>query len=494
MTAYKKNLLTFLFLAILLSSCRLGPTYHPPSVEVPEEWKTPVSKDADAPCVAVFWEVFDDEILNELERQAVDCNPSLYAALERVVEARAIAGVSLSNLYPQINLQPSYSNTGTLFKLYGLSAIPIPQLTNINPILRIHQLQYYLPFTANYELDLWGKLRGQYESACLSYQAEEEAFRTALITLTTDLAANYFNLRSLDAELQFLQETIALRHKDLELIESRYKAGLSNALDVADATLQLADTESIYEDTVRQRGLLENALATMVGTPASLFCLPPNPLHAEPPVIPSGIPSEILFQRPDIAEAERKIASENALIGVAYASYFPSISLTGTLGFFSPDLKHFLTWQGRLWSYGFNAAQMIFDGCRTYSNVQAAWSRFRRASDNYQQEVLTAFEEVENALTNIEQQARQSEKLKTAVDAASTTSRLSLNRYKSGLINYMDVVQSERLELDAKRNFINLLGQRYVSTIAFIKALGGTWSFEPHPENSFQPSSEEPCG
>jgi len=466
-------------LLILLAGCRLGPRYELPPLDIPEEWKYAEQTLPNIPCNCFWWEVFEDGILNELEAQAVANNPNLYVALERVAEARALAGVSRADHFPQLSLNPGYSNTATLFKLYGISGIPAITALGIKPIVRAHEMQYYLPLNLTYEIDLWGKLQGQFDSAVFNAQAKEEAFRTSLLTLTTDLAANYFNLRALDAEIQLLEETVALRQKSLDLTSSRYRAGLTNQIDVTRASLELSNVEAELQDTIRQRTLFENGIATLAGVPASLFNLAANPLHQPPPTIPSGIPSGILLQRPDIAELERNMASEHALIGVAYASYLPSLSLTGAIGYFSPTYKDFMTWFSRYWSFAGGSVQPVFDGWRISSNVAASWARFGEASASYQQQVLTAFQEVEDALSSIERREKQAQDLNHSAQFSTQTTHLTTRRYTSGLVNYLDVVDSERSELDAKRNLAILLGQRYISTIDLIKALGGSWVLPP---------------
>lgn len=463
--------------AVCLTGCRLGPAYSPPRALVPEEWKTEEipGDETLSGNICNFWEVFNDTTLNDLEEQAIKNNPNLYIALERVCEAKALTCIERSKLFPQATLDPAYSSTGTLFKLYGLSDFPQILGSGIKPIIRVHEMQYLLPLNLNYELDLFGKLRGGYEAAFLNAESKEAAYYTALLSLTTDLAANYFNLRSLDLQIELLLETIEARKKGLELTSSRFNKGLINYIDVSSAMLELANTEAEYQDSVRQRELFENAIAALLGMPASLFCLPSNPLRELPPNIPAGIPSEVLFQRPDIAEAERTMASQHAEIGVAYASFLPAISLTGTLGFFSPDLRDFLSWKSRLWLIGANASQTIFDAGKNICNAEVAWSRFLQSTGTYQQTVLTAFQEVEDALNNLEQQAKQSTFLASATSAAAKTLTLAEQRYKNGLVTYLEVVDSERSQLQAERNLANLLGQRYISTIQLIKALGGSF-------------------
>lgn len=471
----KSSIFVLLIPALLFAGCRLGPAYQLACVETPEEWKAAVASPTAASCVDNWWEIFEDDLLDSLEQQALENNPNLSVALEHVFEARAIAGVSRADLFPQLNLNPAYSDTGTLFKLYGIP----PGLSNFIPgflqILRVHEFQYFLPVNLSYEVDLWGKYRGLYDSAVFNSEAVVEAYRTSLLTVTSDLASHYFNMRSADAQIEILQRTRELNQNFVKLTRDRFTKGLVSNLDVASAELQLSNTEAEYYDVVRQRNLFENAIAALVGMPASDLRIEAQPLLQTPPIIPVGIPSTILEQRPDIAEAERKMASEHAQIGVAYASFFPSLSLTGSLGYNSPDLHQFLSWKSRYWEMGATSSQFLFDANRRCSNLEIAWARFREAEGSYQQVVLTAFQEVEDALTNIEFQEKQMASLGRSVQAANLTRTLSTNRYKSGLVNYLDVITSDQNELVARRNYQNILGQRYQSTIQLIKALGGSW-------------------
>lgn len=460
-----------MLLFAMVCSCRLGPQYTPPEVSVPEQWKGETVECT--PCVDYWWEVFEDETLSELIWCALENSPNLYAALEKVVEARALAGVSGADLYPQLTLNPAYSTTGELFKLFLPGTIP--NGFNFPSVFRIHQMVYNLPLNLSYQLDLWGKLHSQYDAAFFTAEAQEEAFHTAQLTLTTDLASDYFLMRSLDAQIEVLEGTLASQRKGLELATDRYEKGLAIYSDVSNATYALYNSEATYQDLVRQRALQENAIAVLVGELASEFCLENNPLQYPPPPVPAGLPADILLQRPDLAELERRMAAENALIGAAYASYFPSIQLTGTLGWFSPDAHDFMSWISRFWSMGANAAETVFDGGRLNDNLLAACARFGQAEGNYQQGVVQALREVEDALNNLEMEAKQSISLETASEAATKTAQLSTSRYQNGLVNYLEVVQNEQTDLDARRTLAALLGVRYLSTVQLIKALGGSW-------------------
>lgn len=475
MFEFKNPYYPFLLL-VLVCSCRLGPEYKQPEVEAPSYWKQAQEVCRVPTFEGLWWEVFQDETLNCLEQQAVANNPNLFAALDRVAQARAIAGVDRAALYPQLNLNPAYTNTGQLFKIYlpnGGSFLP----ANIPTIYRIHQLQYTMPLNMSYELDLWRKLRGQFDSAVLNAQAQEENLQVALLTLTTDLAADYYTLRMLDLMLNVYEENLDIIGKNLNLIQSRFDKGLVSELDVVTAQQELTENQAAYYDTIRQRVLQENAIAALIGLPAPEFSLARMPLAGPPPSVQASLPSEVLLQRPDLRVAERSMASQHALIGVAYASFFPSIHLTGILGFSSPDLRQFLHWKSRLWSMGMNAAQPIFDGGLNEANLELAYAEYHESLHNYQQKVLTAFKEVEDALTDVESQSREYEHYAASFGFAEKRMQLTMKRYVGGLSNYLDVLDSERTRIQTETNLVNVLGQRYLSTIQLIKALGGSWSF-----------------
>ena len=236
---------------------------------------------------------------------------------------------------------------------------------------------YDTPFLVNYELDLWGKYRSVYQSSLRNVEAQEQAYRSALLTLTTDLASSYFNVRTLDMTSDFLAATLENRRKNLELSQSRFDKGLIGYIDVTNDQVALTNAEADYDESIRLRNLQENRIAALIGIPASVFHLEHMPLEDQPPAIPAGIPSTVLLRRPDVIQAERQMASEHALIGAAYAS-FSSLSLTGALGFLSLDVQQLFRYMTRYWEVGASGNQTIFDGWRKYENYEASWARFRR--------------------------------------------------------------------------------------------------------------------
>lgn len=470
-----RSILPVLGFLFFLSSCHLGPRYEAPSTAVPDGWKTEIF----SPNVSAenWWDVFEDEELSSLEVQVIEKNPDLYIALEKVAEARAIAGVAKSTLYPQVYLTPAFNNVNELVELYG---VPQGLFPGLKTITRVQEQIYQLPVAMNYEVDLWGKYRGTYNAANIYAQAQDEAVRVTLLTISTDLASHYFNLRALDTQLDLLRKIESLHRQILNLVRSRYDAGLVSYLNYLEAEKFLFDTEAEYQETLRERNLFENAIAALMGTIASEFHLPERPLLIEPPEIPAGLPSELLMRRPDLAQAERQMASFHEFIGVAYATYFPGISLTSALGFSSPDLANFVTWAGRLWQIGANIAQVIFNGGQNRSYVEAAFARFKEAKGAYEKAVFTAFQEVEDALSNVKQYHSQWESLEGSYESTFDFFKLSDTRYRAGIVNYLQTLEAERAELTAKRQWMNALGRRYQASIQLVKALGGGWEAAPN--------------
>lgn len=470
----------YVLVTLLLSStaCKVGPSYHPPAVELPVEWKAPHSDSSDGaalqPAPDCWWTLFHDETLNQLECEVIAYNPTLYTALQRLLQSRAQARIRRADLSPQITLNPNYLDMGSLFKLFIPPTVG-PISTSGGSVFRVHQFQYNIPLNLSYELDLWGRLKQEYDAARLDADAERAALQTTWLSLTTDLASSYFLLRSLDGQILFLEKTLLEYNSAYLLASSRFNKGIANQIDVVQASVQISNVESELFDLRRQRSLQEDTIAFLVGRAPAELHIESMPLFGTPPTIPPGAPATVLMQRPDVARAERTMASEHALIGAAYASLLPSIQLVGTIGVSSPTLRDFLKWISRLWSFGVNIDQSVYDGGRIDGSIDLAWARFKEAKGEYKTLVITAFREVEDALNNLDMQAKQAGSLADASTSAQKAAVLSINRYKNGLTSYLEVVDSQKGYLDAERQLIALQGVRYLSTVQLIKAIGGGW-------------------
>ena len=486
--AFSISLILFFWMA----SCSVGPAYTPPCIEVPSNWKNSQDEacencqspeEEDVYYFEHWWEIFGDEKLNELELEALENNRDLFVAWERIEEAHGLMGIAAADLYPQLTINPLFTNTEELIKVFG-GLLP-------KNLIRAHELLYFLPLNLNYQVDLWGQIRDQYDSATYDWEAQIEAFNGTMLTLTANLATAYYQLRAADAQEDLLLATLKTREKAFEITKARYEGEISFYSDVSQAGEEVASVQAQYYEVVRQRALLEDQVAVLIGAPASEFCLEHNPLTGLPPCIPEGIPSEVLIRRPDVAQAELEAMSENALVKRAYSLFFPSLSLTASGGSESPLARQFLKWNSRYWMIGAGSNQIVFDGFRTSSNLEAAIARFKEASGTYQQTVLIAFQEVEDSLADLDSFAKQYNSTSTAVDFAQKAYQLYLDRYNSGITYYIDVVNTERDLLAFQINLNNLRGFRFVSTIQLVKALGGGWDIDEDNEEQDVALEEE---
>ncbi len=467
-----------------MTGCSVGPSYTPPLIDVPSKWKNKndehcesceINEGAELTYLDYWWQVFEDDKLDELESLAIENNRDLFVAFERIQEARALMGIAASEFYPQLTLNPLYTNTGELLKNYGPAAAAATTTLNISNIFRAHELLYFLPVNLSYEVDLWGKIRDQYYSAKYSWLAQKKDYESLMLTLTSNLAFAYYQLRAADAQIDLLSNVLKTRQKAYQINLDRYEGKIIFYADVALAAEEVGSAIIQYDETLRQRNVLEDQIAVLIGVPASEFCLDHMPIKGLPPCIPEGIPSEILLRRPDIAEAEYNTHATHELVKQAYSLFFPSLILTGTGGFESPILKDFLKWISRYWMEGVQINQLVFDGFKTLSNLKLQIARFREASGEYQQQVLLAFQEVEDALTNLNSYAKEYDQAWATTQWAQKAYQLYSDRYSMGVIYYIDVVNTERDLLNFQIVLNAFQGYRYMATIQLIKALGGGW-------------------
>jgi multidrug efflux pump len=461
-------------------SLEVGPDYHPPANTAPGAYKAAElgrwkeGAPLDTVPKGPWWTVFRDPGLDDLEEQATLVSPQLKSAVARVDEARAAARVARADLLPSLNLEPSFNR-----QRYSPNEQP-----SFGPLTAN---TWTTPLDLSYEVDLWGRVRRGFESARADAQASLASFYNVLLTLQTDVAQNYFALRSLDAEIAIVNGTVGLRHEQVNLVQSRFNGGVGNELDIARAETELATTEAEASSLAQRRSQLENALAVLTGTNPSSFHLPAvntTNWNPAPPEIPAGLPSDLLERRPDVSAAERQLASANAKIGVAKASFFPVITLTGSAGFLSADVDSLFNWSSRTWSIGPSITLPIFAGGRLRANYHGAQAAFAEAAGNYQQQVLVAFGDVEDSLAGIHFLAEQAAAQQRAVDHSQRAAQLAEQRYTSGIVSYLEVVDANRDALDSQRAAAQLAGQRLISSVQLIKALGGGWDSSSIMTNS----------
>ena len=467
----KKLLWEFAMLA-LLCSCAVGPDYKRPDVAniTPKDWHWKIAEPKDELPKGEWWKLFKDPALDELEAVAVSNNENLRAAVARIDEYRAAAGISRSQFFPELSLDPSFSRQRT--SANQPIAIPIPPQFRVTSV---HLNSFSVPLDLSYEVDLWGRVRRSLESAQAQAQASVADYDNVLLTLTADVAVNYFTVRSLDAEIAILRRTVELRGESVGILTDRFTIGTIPESDLDQTKTDLASAKAVLADTARQRAETLNAIALLCGRPASLFEIREDPLTTEPPVIPAGLPSSLLERRPDIASAERTLAAKNAQIGVAKAAYFPVLHLTGQAGYLSNKVDNLFSDGSRIWSFGPGLSVPLFTGGRTSAGVDQAKASYEESLADYRHTVLTAFKEVEDSLAQIVFTNEQASAQTEAIASAEQINMLAKARFKAGAVSRSELLDAEQNKLQYERQKAQTEGRLFSASVRLIKALGGGW-------------------
>ena len=461
---------------IALAGCAVGPKYNRPTAEVPAtykeagDWKTAQPNDQNLG--GSWWEIFQDPQLNNLEEQINVSNQNLKAAEAVYTQSRALLRYDRAAYYPSIsggasatrnrisnNRPPSFVTDGRTFS------------------------DFQIPLELSYELDVWGRVRKTVEAQRGQAQASAADLATVNLSLHSQLAMFYFQARSLDAQEQLLNSTVEQDEQALELTESRFKGGIASEVEVQQASTQLETTRAQAIDVGVLRAQFEHAIATLIGKPASSFTLPPLPLTSPPPAIPPQLPSELLERRPDIAAAERRMASANAQIGVAKAAYYPTFSFNAVGGFESGVITTLLSGPSIFWSAGPSAVAPIFDGGRRRANLDQAIAAYDETVANYRQTVLTGFQQVEDNLAALRILEKEAVTQQRAVVASQKSLDLSLTRYRGGITSYLEVTTAQSAALVDEVTAVNILGRRLTSAVLLMQALGGGWDRSALPEH-----------
>jgi len=467
-----------LILVLLLAGCTVGPKYVKPAVpttstykeEVPasfkgaDQWQP--ARPADQTSRGNWWEIFGDPELNKLEEQIAGSNQTLKVAEARFREARAAIRFNRAAQFPAISTSPSAS--------YVKSSDYSPNFPS--KIQQSSKGDFVLPFDLSYELDLWGRVRRSVAAAREEAQATAADYETAKLSLEAELALDYFELRSADAQKQLLDDTVKAYTDNVQLTLNRFKGGVAPRADVAQAQTQLDTTNVQDTDVTVQRAQFEHAIAILIGRPPADFSLATAPLNNQPPSTPIGLPSELLQRRPDIAAAERRVAEANQQIGIARAAYFPTVTLGGTAGLAGAQASNWFGWPSGFWAVGPALAQTLFDAGRRRATSESARANYDAAVATYRQTSLSAFQEVEDnvaALRILEDETQQQQQ---AVASAQESLQLFTNRYKGGVDTYLQVITAQTIELANERNAIDILRRRLDASVLLIKALGGGWN------------------
>ena len=466
--------------SMLLAGCMVGPKYTRPSApaapaysEQPPQsfleapgWKQ--AQPADSTLRTDWWQLFGIPELNALESQVNLSNQNLKAAEARFRQARTLIQITRSGLYPTISTVPSMITN---------------RLSEHAPLGTAHADfgQFTLPVDINYELDAWGRVRRSIAAAREETEASAADLETLRLSLHAELAIDYFEMRSLDAQKDLLDRTLVAYRKALELTQNRFNGGLSSRAEVAQARTQFETTRAQDIGVGVARAAFEHAIATLEGRTPESLSLPVVPVRMSTPVIPVGVPSQLLERRPDIAATERRMAEANEQIGIAQAALFPSLLLTAAGGFEGNRLVNWFTWPSRFWAVGPSMAQTLFDAGRRRAVVQSASAGYDETVANYRQSALTAFQEVEDNLAALRVLEEQAVAQRVAVDAARQSLDLSMNRYKGGLVTYLEVVTAQTVDLQNESEEVDILRRRMDASVLLIKALGGGWDVSKLP-------------
>ncbi len=456
------------FATVLLTSCA---TQHvqkdQQSVNLPKGWKNASEKttnEAHSSIPQNWWTVFNDKTLNFLETLAVEYNQDLAIAMANVDKARALARVERADLFPKIEANPSIERdrfSENSMNSGGFSSKP--------------SNTFKAPLDLSYELDIWGKVRSAFAAGLADAQAEAAAYQTIHLTMTVDVAKTYFTIAALDSEIDALTSGLELRRRAVSMLDLRYQKGMNSELTLHQAQTVFAQAQADLIDAKRRRENFVNALAVLCGQTASDFKLPHEPLNTPTTAIPLSIPSDVLKNRPDIIEAEKLMTAANELIGVAQASFFPSVTLTGGAGFTSAQADDLLKWGSREWSIGPSVNLPIFNGGQLTAKLEAEKAEYQKALADYRKRVLTAFSEVENTLADIKLRAEQSTAQKDLLQSARQTAAISTERYKEGLVSFLEVIDAERSRLQAERDAIKIQSEELIAAAQLVKAIGGRW-------------------
>lgn len=467
---------------IQLSGCTVGPKYHPPAVQAPpaykeaENWKPAQPNDQNLG--GDWWTIFHDPQLDALELQINVSNQNLKAAEAQFRQARAVLRYSRADYYPTVTA--------------GLSATRTRVSSNRPPLSStfdgVTYNDFVMPVNFSYQVDVWGRVRRTVEANREQAQASAGDLATVNLSMHADLALDYFQARSFDAEEQLLNSTVKQYEQALQLTQSQFRGGIASEVEVEQATTQLETVRGAAIDVGVLRAQYEHAVAILIGKPPAEFSLPPLPLTAPPPSIPVSVPSELLERRPDIAAAERRVAAANAQIGVAKSAYYPSINLGGGGGLESANLGNLLNGPSGLWSIGLSAAVTVFDGGRRRALTDQALAGYDYQVAAYRQSVLTGFQQVEDNLAAVRILEHEAQVQDEAVAAAQRSLALSIKRYKGGVTTYLEVITAQNADLTDEVTSVNILGRRMANTVLLIQALGGGW------DRSSLPERPECCG
>jgi NodT family efflux transporter outer membrane factor (OMF) lipoprotein len=467
----------------MLSACTVGPKYHAPAPQAPaavykesptqfqDNGPWTVAQPADAKLRGKWWEIFNDPELNALEDQLNINNQNIKQYFENFMEARAVVREARSQYFPTISTAPSFTRSRTSG---SLNTTPVAA-GSTGATQQLQSTVYSLPLEASWAPDLWGKVRNTVRQAQYSAQVSAADLANETLTEQASLAEYFFEIRGQDALQKLYNDTVTADQKELDLTRALYDSGMTTEISVVEAEEALQSAQAGATNVDVARAQYEHAIAMLVGKAATGFSIPVKPMTVAPPPIPIGVPSELVQRRPDVAASERTMAAANASIGIARAAYFPLLSLTGQGGFESSSIGSWLTWPSRFWSIGASASETIFDAGLRRATVQQYVATYNSDLAAYRQTVITAFQQVEDALAEVRILSKEIEQQQQAVNSAQTYLKLEEARYETGIDPYVDVLVAQITVLSAMQTLNTIQVEEMTSAVALIQALGGGW-------------------
>jgi NodT family efflux transporter outer membrane factor (OMF) lipoprotein len=454
-----------------LAGCAVGPNYHRPAAAAPTQFKEAEGWKAAAPAepasATEWWSVYNDPLLDELEKQIDISNQTLKASEAAWRESRALVSQARAAYLPTVALNGDATRAGGRANSSGTGGVVVPTAHPYNT--------FEVEATASWELDIWGKIRRTVESRLANTQASEAELAAARLSAQAALATDYIDLRVADETRKLLDETVAAYQRSLTITQNQYKAGIVAKADVITAQTQLGGAQSQQLAIGVTRATLEHAIAVLVGKAPADFSIAPAPFGTSVPVAPAGVPSTLLERNPTVAAAERNMAATNAQIGVAIAAYFPDITLSGLAGFASNTASQLFKAPSQVWSFGGNAGLTLFDFGLRSAQVDQSRATYDVAVANYRQAVLVAFQQVEDQLATLRILEAQYAVQDQTVQSANEAVRLALNEYKAGIVSYTTVVTAQATALTASQNLLSIRQNRLNASVALVQALGGGW-------------------
>ena len=471
--------------ALLLQGCVVGPRYNRPTVETPGTFKevTPddlqkmdgwkVAQPQDSALHGKWWEIFGDPQLNALEEQVNLSNQNVAAAFANFMAARALVREARAQYFPTLTVGASATRQRTSSSIVNGQSTG----TTFN--------QFSLPFDASWTPDLWGRVRSTVRANLANAQASAADLENTRLTAQAELAVDYFQLRGEDALKQLLDQTVVAYSQSLDLTKALYETGIDSDEAVAEAETQLETTRAQDTNLGILRSQYEHAIALLTGKPASSFSLAVEPLKIPPPAIPFGVPSQLLERRPDVAANERLMAQANALIGVATAAFYPTVTLSATAGFQSPNASKWFNWSSRFWSVGGAVSESIYDGGLRRATVAQYRAQYDQTVASYRNTVLTAFQQVEDGLSNLRILSQEIQEQDIAIQSAQRSLKLATDRYRLGIDPYLNVITAQTTLFSNQETAVTLRIEQIVDSVQLIEALGGGW------DSSMLPTSQQ---